>query len=507
MNSIKEDKIPGWLYGLVLLIICFISRLPQLLSPNLLMDGDECILGLMAKHIADGKEIPVFFSGQNYGFSLIENIFGAIGFKLFGIGAVTLRVSLLVIWSIGILFFFQTFLLLTTKRNAFHITLVMVLIPAWALGAMKARGGYITAFTLTSIVIYLIIKLKDKPGYILSIILGLITGIIYLSRPFWLPGLVPVYVYLYIYKKNYKQLLVIVPCMIITVVVTNKLFIAPTNEYWKPALFTDFNYFRMLKEIPSRIYYNLTGAYWLDHNIKLGIFTRVSTLIWSNLIIVGTVLQIYRIIKKKYLPWSHVFFASMIFTLAYIPLLNQNYGARYLLPYSGFLVMWLGVEIIDFMKRRNNLKKYLYGFIFVLFIFGSGSIIEYWNFNFMPPITENNKSEKERIDELLGYLQKNKVNNIFSANPMFQWEIMFYSKEEIIARWYNDTDRNPIYPKIVDKAFNENKPTAIVGYKNEMLGLDKNPSTKDQIVYLGDRYFAYLNPSKDLLKSMGYSFQ
>src|ERR1035437_533477 len=230
MNSIKQDKIPVWLYGFILIIMCFISRLPQLLSPYLLLDGDECILGLMAKHIVDGKEFPVFFTGQNYGFSLIENIFGAIGFKLFGIGAITLRVSLLVIWSIGILFFFRTFLLLTTKRNAFLITLLMVLIPAWALGSMKARGGYITAFTFTAIVIYLIIKLKESSGYLLSVILGLITGIIYLSRPFWLPGLVPVFFYLYIYKKNFKQILVLVPCVIITIIVINKLFITPSNE-------------------------------------------------------------------------------------------------------------------------------------------------------------------------------------------------------------------------------------------------------------------------------------
>jgi hypothetical protein len=263
----------------------------------------------------------------------------------------------------------------------------------------------------------------------------------------------------------------------------------------------------MLNEIPSRIYYNLTGAYWLDHNFKLGIFTRLSTLLWSNLIIVGSVFQIYRIVKKKYLPLSHVFFASIVFTLAYIPFLNQNYGARYLLPYSSLLVMWFGVEIIEIIKQKVNLKNYIYGFIFVLLITGASSMIEYVNFNFLPPITENNKSEKARMNELLTYLQQNKVNNVFSANPMFQWEVMFYSKEEIIARWFNDIDRNPIYPKMVDKAFNENKPTAIVGYKNEMLGLDKNDLVKEQIVYLGDRYFAYLNPSKDLLMSLGYSFQ
>jgi hypothetical protein len=42
---------------LALAAICALSRLPQLRSPNLLADGDECVLGLMAKHVAQGKEL------------------------------------------------------------------------------------------------------------------------------------------------------------------------------------------------------------------------------------------------------------------------------------------------------------------------------------------------------------------------------------------------------------------------------------------------------------------
>jgi hypothetical protein len=48
-----------------------VSRLPQLRSPNLLVDGDECVLGLMAKHVAQGKELPIFFYGQHYALSSV----------------------------------------------------------------------------------------------------------------------------------------------------------------------------------------------------------------------------------------------------------------------------------------------------------------------------------------------------------------------------------------------------------------------------------------------------
>ncbi|MEZ5283502.1 MAG: hypothetical protein R2712_01585 [Vicinamibacterales bacterium] len=48
------------------------SRLPQLLSPHLFLDGDEAVIGLMARHVADGRALPLFFYGQNYGLALFE---------------------------------------------------------------------------------------------------------------------------------------------------------------------------------------------------------------------------------------------------------------------------------------------------------------------------------------------------------------------------------------------------------------------------------------------------
>ena len=58
-----RDRLQTFGYLVALAAISAVSRLPQLRTPNLLVDGDECILGLMAKHVAHGKEFPVFFWG------------------------------------------------------------------------------------------------------------------------------------------------------------------------------------------------------------------------------------------------------------------------------------------------------------------------------------------------------------------------------------------------------------------------------------------------------------
>src|SRR4249920_2628563 len=96
------STLPAWAYGLALATICVVSRLPQLRSPNLLADGDECVLGLMAKHVAQGKEFPIFFYGQHYAFSPVETVVSAISFLIAGVGAVPLKVAGLALWAVGI---------------------------------------------------------------------------------------------------------------------------------------------------------------------------------------------------------------------------------------------------------------------------------------------------------------------------------------------------------------------------------------------------------------------
>ena len=59
----------------LIIAMCFVSRIPVLTSPNMLLDGDESIVGLMAKHLYDGKAFPLYFYGQRYGLSPVEEFF------------------------------------------------------------------------------------------------------------------------------------------------------------------------------------------------------------------------------------------------------------------------------------------------------------------------------------------------------------------------------------------------------------------------------------------------
>jgi hypothetical protein len=45
-----------WRYAAILMVAAGAYRIPQLTSSHLLLDGDEAILGVMAKHLAEGRE-------------------------------------------------------------------------------------------------------------------------------------------------------------------------------------------------------------------------------------------------------------------------------------------------------------------------------------------------------------------------------------------------------------------------------------------------------------------
>src|SRR6476646_10930990 len=128
----RAPRLRTLLYVVALVALSVASRLPQLQSPNLLADGDECTLGLMAKHVAEGREFPIFFYGQHYAFSPVEETAGALAFVLFGVGAIPLKVAMLALWTVGILFFFLALSTVIGMAKSFAASAVLLLNPAWA---------------------------------------------------------------------------------------------------------------------------------------------------------------------------------------------------------------------------------------------------------------------------------------------------------------------------------------------------------------------------------------
>src|SRR5262245_38062668 len=193
-RAATDRTVPTWVYLAVLAGVGLVARLPQLLSPNLLLEGDECVLGLMAMHVARGREFPVFFYGQKYGLAIIEAPAAALSFMTFGTGPQALKLALLVVWIVGLCAYFLAFSRPLGPRRSFWIALLLALMPAWAAASMKAWSGYITAFSATGVAFHLIVR-NEQEGSMPWLAAGATSGIIFFSQPLWLPSLLPMVLY------------------------------------------------------------------------------------------------------------------------------------------------------------------------------------------------------------------------------------------------------------------------------------------------------------------------
>ena len=155
-SSIVSQDLPGrWeiskkdvLFLTVTTLLAALIRLDFLLATQFVIDADEAIVGLMANHIVQGREIPVFYYGQHYMGSL-EAILVAGVFSLFGSSGWALQ-SVPYLFAVVIT---PLMFLLTREiggRAAAHFAALLYAIPPAGLlvWSSKARGGFIEVLFL-----------------------------------------------------------------------------------------------------------------------------------------------------------------------------------------------------------------------------------------------------------------------------------------------------------------------------------------------------------------------
>ena len=148
-------------------------------------NSDHAIVGLMAKHLAEGRAFPLFFYGQSYMLG-VEAWLAAPVFLVAGPSVLALQLPLVVInvvvaWLLIVLLQRQADL---TALAAFAASLVFVLAPpATALTLVEANGGSVEPF----LYVLLLWVLRSRPA-----LFGLTLGVGFLHREFTIYGLVAI---------------------------------------------------------------------------------------------------------------------------------------------------------------------------------------------------------------------------------------------------------------------------------------------------------------------------
>jgi hypothetical protein len=153
------------LFLAVCVFMALAVRLDFMRAVRFAIDGDEAIVGLMGKHILEGKGVPVFYYGQHYMGSL-EAIMASLSFFVFGMTPFSLQLVPL-LWSIAMvpLVYLVGRSLMNRRVGLVAAVLMALPPPALIVWSSKARGGFIEIVFLGMLALYLaMLWFRDTKG-------------------------------------------------------------------------------------------------------------------------------------------------------------------------------------------------------------------------------------------------------------------------------------------------------------------------------------------------------
>lgn len=480
--------------SLLLVLLALVSRLPQLLSPELLLDGDEAVLGMMARHLAAGGSWPVFFYGQHYGLSLFEAAAGALMFALFGAQAVALKLGMLLLWTGGVLAYHRAFraLLPAAPGMALLLAVTLCLCPAWAVWSMKARGGYITAFTLSGLLCWLLLGTAPALDRLRWLLAGVLLATIGAAQALWLPGLAP----LVLWRCWQARVRRAAPGLIAGAALTYALWFwaadQPTASIWSPPGGSGIaELFTVVPALPARLLDHLCGAYYLHRVLPCPGGAQVAALLMALLAALGLLCVMFRQWRRRAADLSLALALGGLATLlATLPV--NGYGPRYLLPFTALLLLLLAVLWGDGRRQR-----WLRGALLVCCLSSAAGLWQFRSFSFQP-------GGAAAVQTLVDELQRRGIRAVFSHDGLLQWQILFYSDERIVSRSTGSRDRYPPYVATAN-ALVRSRP-ALVAEVGLLGDFDPADLAAGRVHRIAGIYGLALNVDERHLRARGFAF-
>ncbi len=161
------------------MLLAVLVRLDFMRATQWSIDADEAIVGLMGKHILEGRSLPVFYYGQHYMGSL-EAILAAGSFALFGTTPFALSLVPLV-FAVLLVPLMYALAASLGGRFAGRAAAILMAFPPSALiiWSSKARGGFIEVLFIGALALLAAVRWsRSKPGDLrYPCALGLLLGI------------------------------------------------------------------------------------------------------------------------------------------------------------------------------------------------------------------------------------------------------------------------------------------------------------------------------------------
>src|SRR6266700_5841509 len=143
-QRIEKETLMRWHRLIIgLLIIIGAARFAILLTSQTHVHSDEAIIGLMGKHIMEGRYFPFYMYGQPYNAGAAwEAYLAAIAFALFGVSVVSLKSCIVALSLLGLFLFYRMCLALYDGRTAVLATIVFAAAPSLLRLHFEVRGAF-----------------------------------------------------------------------------------------------------------------------------------------------------------------------------------------------------------------------------------------------------------------------------------------------------------------------------------------------------------------------------
>jgi len=484
--------------------LLFVLRLHLLVRMDLALDGDEAVVGLMSLHALQGKGLALFFYGQNYGFSALESLSGALWFALLGASSGALRAAVLLLWAVGGAFLVAAAARLGSRASAWWALALLATCPAWLEWSMKARGGYVTAFLFFSASVWLVVRLRGRGGWP-WLLLGACCTVVLFAQAFWFPGLLALVGVLWWERRDAAAAGLWAGRAGTTGVLL--LLAAGGSGYWSPGLMQQIQPLRSLLHLPQRLFTLFHGAYLYEEPLPIGWLSSAAGAVWLCALLALTLILAACIVRRRSTSLQRAGLAALLAApLLSLAMSFPDFGYRYLLPVSAVLVLLLSLEAGS--QRRTVAAAGARGMAGILVLLGLLALGD----RSARPLYGDGESvyamnaahERALVDELT----HRGVHQVYSLDPLLPWNLAFASREDIVGRWFSRQDRYPAYPRDVDRALHTGLPVALVGrsFQEDFLvqrthdaGLPEPPR-----VHLAGGLFLVEHPDETLLRALGF---
>jgi hypothetical protein len=155
------------------------ARFAILFASQTHVHSDEAIIGLMAKHILEGRHYPFYMYGQPYNAgAALEAYVASIAFAAFGVGVVPLKGCIVVLSLVCLFLFYRMGCALYDRRTSLFATVAFALTPSLLKWHFQVRGysWYFLSIPVLTL-LFAAIESSSVPKRSTSLLFGLASGL------------------------------------------------------------------------------------------------------------------------------------------------------------------------------------------------------------------------------------------------------------------------------------------------------------------------------------------